>query len=100
MTSTTAFQAKQRDSLPESLEPTKLRSMKYLNHQTAGERRVNLWDMYKKALRLRTIRAVKLRGEMKNYDELIQEETALAVWFTSQYDAIRNRFAPFLRLIS
>lgn len=59
-----------------------------------------LWDMYKKALRLRTIRALKLRGEMKNRDELVQEETALAVWFTSQYDEARNRFAPFLRLVS
>lgn len=59
-----------------------------------------LWDMYKKALRLRTIRALKLRGEMKNRDELIQGETALAVWFTSQYDIIRRHFAPFLRLTS
>ena len=59
-----------------------------------------LWDMYKKALRLRTIRALKLRGEMKNHEELVQEETALAVWFTSQYDVIRSHFAPFLRLTS
>lgn len=59
-----------------------------------------LWDMYKKALRLRTIRALKRRGEMKNYHELVQEETALAAWFTSQYDAARSRFAPFLRLTS
>jgi hypothetical protein len=61
-----------------------------------------LTDLFKRALRLRTINLLRQRMErdsqMENFAALVQEETALAMWFTNQYDVIRHHFAPFLRL--
>jgi hypothetical protein len=61
-------------------------------------------ELFRKALRLHTISKMTeqmLRGgPMDRYQELVQEETDLSLWFTSQYQPIRNHFYPFLRLAS
>lgn len=59
--------------------------------------------LFKKALRLRTLALLKERmythpDESQNYQEIMREESALAVWFTTQPEESRARFAPFLRL--
>jgi hypothetical protein len=62
-----------------------------------------LETLFKKALRLRTIELMRERmhthpDEAQNFQAMVQEETALAVWFTEQPEETRARFARFLRL--
>ncbi len=63
-----------------------------------------LETLFKKALRLRTLALMRERihthpEEAQNFQAMVQEETALAMWFTEQPEATRARFAPFLRLV-
>jgi len=62
----------------------------------------HLDEMSRKALRLHTVNMLidginQGRGG-ENFSALVNEHTELALWFTGQYDVIRNHFAPFLRL--
>jgi hypothetical protein len=62
-----------------------------------------LETLFKKALRLHTLELQRERmardpDEAKNFQELLNEETAIAHWFAEQPEEIRARFAPFLRL--
>ncbi len=61
--------------------------------------------LFKKALRLHTTANMKERmltrpDEARNYQAIMEEDTQLALWFTTQPEEIRARFAPFLRLTS
>ena len=42
--------------------------------------------------------AVTYSRQVGNFETLLNEEMALATWFTEQYDATRREFVPFLRL--
>jgi len=42
--------------------------------------------------------AATYNRQVGNFEDLINEETSLAGWFTDQYDATRRELAPFLRL--
>lgn len=61
-----------------------------------------LAELSKRAVRLHGV--VKMREaatynrQVGNFEDLINEETSLAGWFTDQYDATRRQLAPFLRL--
>lgn len=55
-----------------------------------------LEQVFKKALRLHTIGA--MLNEAAFDSALANEQTQLALWFTRQFEEIRTRFAPFLRL--
>ncbi len=64
-----------------------------------------LETLYKKALRVHTIALLRERmhrypNEAENFQEILEEHTSLAMWFTEQPQEIRKRFAPFLRLVS
>jgi hypothetical protein len=58
-----------------------------------------LAEIFKRALRLHAVAATL---ENQGYDErtagLQDEELTLADWFSKQFEEIRTRFAPFLRL--
>jgi hypothetical protein len=55
--------------------------------------------LFRKALRLHAVEAmIHAHRPPNNLDELIIENTELSLWFTEQYDEIRARFAPFLKL--
>jgi len=57
-----------------------------------------LAQIFKKALRLRTISLTLSRLPADDRTSLRGEETALALWFSEQFQEIRTRFAPFLGL--
>ena len=62
-----------------------------------------LETLFKNTLRLRTLGLLRERmqthpEEAQNFQERVQEETALAMWFTAQPEETRTRFARFLRL--
>jgi hypothetical protein len=61
-----------------------------------------LETLFKKALRLHTMGLMRERmasdDEVENFQALVDEDFALAVWFAEQPEEIRARFAPFLRL--
>lgn len=56
--------------------------------------------LFRKALRLHAISLMqsKLPADDRTAN-LMDEETALALWFSEQFEQIRTRFAPFLRLV-
>jgi hypothetical protein len=56
--------------------------------------------LFRKAIRLHAVNAMRDGGHRppENFSELVKEETELALWFTDQYDVLRARFIPFLRL--
>jgi hypothetical protein len=55
--------------------------------------------LFRKALRLHAVDSMRAAHQPPdNLGELIIEQTELSLWFTEQYDELRARFAPFLRL--
>jgi hypothetical protein len=55
--------------------------------------------LFRKAVRLHAVEKMQTAHRPPgNLNELIVEGTELALWFTAQYDEIRSRFAPFLKL--
>ena len=64
-----------------------------------------LETLFKNALRLRPLGLMRQRifahpeeAEADKFQAMVEEETALAMWFTEQPEETRARFAPFLRL--
>lgn len=58
-----------------------------------------LEDMFKRALRLHTVNLLRSgKDALENFEKLKKEQMDLWLWFTSQYEEIRFRFSPFLRL--
>ena len=53
--------------------------------------------LYKKAIRFRTTGRL-LRQPGQDLGALAQEDAELLIWFSEQFEVIRTRFAPFLRL--
>lgn len=58
-----------------------------------------LTQLFRRALRLNTVEFMRTGQSLPDdFPSLVKEETAIAVWFTEQFDETRTRFAPFLRL--
>lgn len=55
--------------------------------------------LFRKAFRLHAVDTMRAaHPPPDNLGELISEQMELSLWFTEQYDVLRARFAPFLRL--
>jgi hypothetical protein len=60
-------------------------------------------DLFKRAMRLRTLELMRTRmqtnpDEAERFGAVLKENTAVAHWFSEQFEEIRARFTPFLRL--
>jgi len=57
-----------------------------------------LTQIYKRAIRVRTIGYMRNQAKGDEFISLAKEQTELATWFSEQFEEIRSRFAPFLQI--
>jgi|ERR1700675_1874868 len=59
---------------------------------------------YLKELRAKAIDSIRIETKLSNglgqkeHDRLAQEESEIATWFMDQFDILRDKFKPFMRL--